>query len=191
MAQPWSASSEAPGYMTTPQHPPRDANTTSSAAAISSTAPILQSPLQPSSRAAPRTADNDGDGDISMDDADPYKPKDPAARPQYQSRHSQQYLASDDSAAARRYSPMNMSPTSPYTSFSPQAHAQGQAQTQSQPQTQGLTHSQSTRQSPTRTNPYISPPSSYYSPPCTSSLSLLLSLRTTPPVVRCAASCPR
>jgi dual specificity protein kinase YAK1 len=164
MAQPWPASSEAPGYMTSPpQHASRDANTTASATATPSTAPILQSPLQPSSRAAPRSADNDGDGDIPMDDADPYKPKYSAARPQYQSRHSQQYLAGDESAAARRYSPMNMSPTSPYTSFSPHAQAQGQAQGQGQSQT--LAHSQSTRQSPTRTNPYISPPNSYYSPP--------------------------
>jgi dual specificity protein kinase YAK1 len=72
---------------------------------------------------------------------------------------------------------MNMSPTSPYTSFSPHAQAQGQAQGQSQSQT--LAHSQSTRQSPTRTNPYISPPNSYYSPPGMSSL------RTTPPVACC------
>jgi dual specificity protein kinase YAK1 len=75
---------------------------------------------------------------------------------------------------------MNMSPTSPYTSFSPHAQAQGQGQGQGQSQSQTLAHSQSTRQSPTRTNPYISPPNSYYSPPGMSSL------RTTPtPPVAC------
>jgi dual specificity protein kinase YAK1 len=104
------------------------------------------------------------DGDVAMEDAD-YQPK--LNRPSQQHRQSQQFLQQEESAAARRYSPMNLSPTSPYagttqqggqsyTSFTPQAQAQAQAQAQTQ----------SNRQSPTRNNPYMSPPNSYYSPPC-------------------------
>jgi len=126
--------------------------------------------LHPPSGTTSRGPDyNDADGDVAMDDADPYKPKyNSMARPNHQHRHSQQFLQQEESAAARRYSPMNLSPTSPYqgtpqqggqnyTSFPPQA--QPQAQAQSQPH--------SNRQSPTRNNPYMSP-NSYYSPPGTS-----------------------
>ncbi|KAF2281531.1 kinase-like protein [Westerdykella ornata] len=96
---------------------------------------------------------NDGDGDVRMEDVDPFKqPKHNTARAPNQQRQSQQFLQSEDSAAARRYSPMNLSPSSPYNGSS-------QAYTSFSPQTQ------SSRQSPTRNNPYISPPNSYYSPP--------------------------
>ncbi|KAF2803712.1 kinase-like protein [Mytilinidion resinicola] len=103
-----------------------------------------------------REYNGDGDGDVPMEDADPYKPK-YAQRANHQQRNSQHFIEQEKSAAALRYSPMNLSPTSPYgstpqqpqsgyTSFTPQA-AQGN------------------RQSPTRSNPYMSPPQSYYSPP--------------------------
>lgn len=127
--------------------------------------------------AGPRPEYNDGDGDVPMEDA--YKPRLNAARPTQQQRHSQQFIQQEESAAARRYSPMNLSPTSPYsgnpqqggqsyTSFTPQSQSQAQAQTQA------------SRQSPTRNNPYMSPPSSYYSPPCMSSVACpsLISLNT-------------
>lgn len=106
----------------------------------------------------------DNDGDVPMEDADPYKPR-YAAKSAQPSRTSTAYVQEQEaSAAARRYSPMNLSPSSPYgpgsqqnaanyTSFSPQ----------------------STRQSPTRSNPYMSPPQSYYSPPCESCPSSFLS----------------
>jgi dual specificity protein kinase YAK1 len=113
---------------------------------------------------------NDGDGDVAMEDADPYKPKYNAARPPHQQRHSQQFLQNEESAAARRYSPMNLSPTSPYAGASQQP---GQSYTTFSPQAQPQSQPPSNRQSPTRTNPYMSPPNSYYSPPCTSRSSCL------------------
>ena len=117
----------------------------------------LQSPSQASSRGPDF---NDNDGDVKMEDADPYKPKYNAQRPNHQHRHSQQLLQQEESAAARRYSPMNMSPTSPYPGGTQQS---GQNYTSFTPQIQN----NSNRGSPTRNNPYMSPPNSYYSPPCT------------------------
>lgn len=108
---------------------------------------------------------NDRDGDIAMEDADPYKPKYTAARPNHQHRHSQQFLQQvqqEESSAARRYSPMNLSPTSPYSGNPQQG---GQNYTSFTPQAQ-----QSNRQSPTRNNPYMSSPNNFYSPPCKLSL---------------------
>jgi dual specificity protein kinase YAK1 len=99
------------------------------------------------------------DGDVAMEDAD-YQPK--LNRPSHQQRQSQQFLQQEESAAARRYSPMNLSPTSPYSGNTQQG---GQSYTSFTPQAQAPT--QSNRQSPTRNNPYMSPPNSYYSPPCT------------------------
>lgn len=170
MDQQWSPYSEtpagrqtryAPHNMTTPQHPsnPNMPPQIKQDPYASPTAPTrtasmaLVSPEGPHGRGAEY---NDGDGDVAMEDADPYKPKYSTSRANHQHRHSQQFLQQGESAAARRYSPMNLSPTSPYagttqqggsnyTSFSPQA--------------------QNNRQSPTRNNPYMSPPNSYYSPP--------------------------
>jgi dual specificity protein kinase YAK1 len=144
--------------MASPQHAQREAKVPSQIkqeAYASPTAPLRQSTV---------SAFNDRDGDISMEDADSYKSKMP--RPTQQHRHSQQFLQHEESAAARRYSPMNLSPTSPYPAGAQQG---GQGYTSFTPQAQAQTHSN--RQSPTRNNPYMSPPNSYYSPPCTSSLS--------------------
>ncbi|OSS54971.1 hypothetical protein B5807_00639 [Epicoccum nigrum] len=180
MDQQWTAYSEAPDanrqaryapHGTTPsQQTPRDAgasaqlkqlNPYASPSAPSPSAPsrsstiALQSPSQPGSR-GPEF--NDNDGDVKMEDADPYKPKYNTQRPNHQHRQSQQFLQQEESAAARRYSPMNMSPTSPYSGGTQHG---GQSYTSFTPQVQ----SNSNRASPTRTNPYMSPPNSYYSPP--------------------------
>lgn len=177
MDQQWTAYSEAPDasrqaryapHGTTPsQHTQRDASASAqlkqnpyaspSAPSRSSTI-ALQSPSQSTSRGPDF---NDNDGDVKMEDADPYKPKYNTQRPSHQHRHSQQFLQQEESAAARRYSPMNMSPTSPYPGG---AQHGGQNYTSFTPQVQ----SNSNRGSPTRNNPYMSPPNSYYSPPCTS-----------------------
>ncbi|KAF2852764.1 kinase-like protein [Plenodomus tracheiphilus IPT5] len=176
MDQPWTAYSEAPGAtrqaryaphgMPSPQHAQRDASVPSQNKQDPYASPSgpsrqnsmpLQSPAAPTSRGPDF---NDGDGDIAMEDVDPYKPKYNAQRPTHQQRHSQQFLQQEESAAARRYSPMNLSPTSPYPGTTQQG---GQNYTSFTPQAQAQTHSN--RQSPTRTNPYISPPNSYYSPP--------------------------
>ncbi len=95
----------------------------------------------------------DGDGDVSMEDADPYN-RHKYSSQAAQQRLSQQYASiNDDSAAARRYSPMNLSPSSP--------HAAGQgsfASYNSQPQ--------SSRHSPTKGYSYTSPSQNYYTPSC-------------------------
>ncbi|KAK7515043.1 kinase-like domain-containing protein [Phyllosticta citriasiana] len=96
----------------------------------------------------------DGDGDVPMEDADPYRPK--YVRATAQKRNSTAYVQDQEaSSAARRYSPMNLSPSSPYGPSSTQNNAA--AYTSFSPS--------SSRQSPTRSNPYMSPPQSYYSPP--------------------------
>lgn len=151
MDQQWTAYSEAPGAtrqaryaphnMSSPQHTPRDGSV----------------PSQPNTAPPP-------DGDVAMEDADPYKPKYNAARASQQNRNSQQFLQqAEESTAARRYSPMNMSPTSPYAGSTQQGGPNFTSFSQSQTPN---------RQSPTRNNPYITTPNSYYSPPCTSRSSL-------------------
>jgi dual specificity protein kinase YAK1 len=154
----------APHSMTTPQHLQRDPNGAHQIKQDPYTSPSAPSrtssmPLSPGTQSGRGADYNDGDGDVRMEDADPYnKPKQGSARAAQQQRQSQQFIQQEESAAARRYSPMNLSPTSPYNNGS--AQQGGQAYTSFSPQ------GQSTRQSPTRgNNPYISPPNSYYSPP--------------------------
>jgi dual specificity protein kinase YAK1 len=162
--------------MASPQHAQRDASVPSQANKQDMKQEPYASPMPPSRQGsmglqssggtASRGPDyNDGDGDVAMEDADPYKPKYNTARPPHQQRHSQQFLQQEESAAARRYSPMNLSPTSPYAGNPQQG---GQSYTTFSPQAQPQSQPPSNRQSPTRTNPYMSPPNSYYSPPCTS-----------------------
>jgi dual specificity protein kinase YAK1 len=99
---------------------------------------------------------NDRDGDIKMEDADPYKPKHASL---HMSHASHQRLPSnvqqEESVAARRYSPMNLSPSSPFTAA---------AQPASQSPYTSYTPQSSTRASPTRTS-YVAPPNSYYASP--------------------------
>jgi dual specificity protein kinase YAK1 len=161
-----AAASRQPRYapiMATPQQAPRDSNggahikqdpyASPTGPSRTSSIPLASPGGQPG-----RGAEyNDGDGDVRMEDADPYnKPKQASARAAQQQRQSQQFIQQEESAAARRYSPMNLSPTSPYNGGAQQG---GQAYTSFTPQ------AQSNRQSPTRNNPYMSPANSYYSPP--------------------------
>lgn len=161
----------APHSMVPPQQAQRDASVPpqiKQESYASPTAPSRQGSMtiQAPGGTASRGPDyNDGDGDVAMEDADPYKPKYNMSRPNHQHRHSQQFLQQEESAAARRYSPMNLSPTSPYPGNAQQG---GQGYTSFTPQAQ-TAQTQSNRQSPTRNNPYMSPPNSYYSPPCMSS----------------------
>ena len=100
-----------------------------------------------------------GDGDVAMEDADPYNRMKYPSRPSHSQRLSSQYLSQEDSAAAKRYSPMKtLSPSSPYAA-SPQQpnHSAYSAYT---------LQSTSARQSPTRTNVHGSSSSqSYYQSP--------------------------
>jgi dual specificity protein kinase YAK1 len=101
----------------------------------------------------------DTDGDIKMEDIPEYKPKSNLSAV---SRSAHQRMPSnvkdEESAAARRYSPMNLSPTMNYATAS---------QPSSQVPYSNYTPQGSARTSPTRssyiasTNYYNSPPSSY------------------------------
>jgi dual specificity protein kinase YAK1 len=178
MDQQWTAYSEtpvasrqaryAPQTMATPQQHQRDPSAPQQIKQETFASPSAPSRTQSMALPSPgallnRAPEyNDGDGDVPMEDADPYsnKPKFSASRASQQQRHSQQFLQQEESAAARRYSPMNLSPTSPYTGNTQQG---GPTYTSFTPQ------AQTNRQSPTRNNPYMSPPNSYYSPPSKSS----------------------
>lgn len=155
MDQPWTAYADAPGAAR-----PRDTTSNGPSRLNATPGDGTGNDIGNGTGNGISNGSGDGDGDVAMEDADPYKPKYSAGaqRPIAAQRPSQpSYLQQhEDSAAARRYSPMNLSPTSPYaaySSFTPQAQAQSHAQPPN------------SRQSPTRTNPYMSPPASYYSPP--------------------------
>ena len=99
-----------------------------------------------------------GDGDVAMEDADPYNRMKYPSRPSHQYRSSGQYVKQEDSSAARRYSPMKaLSPSSQYAT-SPQQPTQG---------SYGPYSSQnvSARQSPTRPNLHSMPSQNYYTTP--------------------------
>jgi dual specificity protein kinase YAK1 len=97
------------------------------------------------------------DGDVAMEDADPYNRTKYPSRPTHSQRPSGQFLSTaDESSAARKYSPMStaLSPTSPYPGSPPQhaGHSNFHAYSQNS----------SARQSPTRPNLYSSPSQQYY-----------------------------
>lgn len=105
------------------------------------------------------TGDGDNDGDVSMEDADPYN-RHKYSSQSAQQRVSQQYMTSHhESVAARRYSPMNMSPSSPNAVGTPSGQSSFSTYT---PQ------SQSSRHSPSKSYSYGSPTQSYLPPTCTS-----------------------
>lgn len=132
-----------------------------------SRAPSLSVSSPPESRQSYRMDYKDNDGDRLMEDADPYnKQKYAQSRPQSQ-RNSSHYLPTQaedaaTSSAARRYSPMNTSPTSPYVT-SPNALGSSHYNSFT-PQHQR----QSSHQSPTRSNSYNTQSQGYYSSPTTS-----------------------
>lgn len=117
-------------------------------------------PSQPQSMAVspigtPRTRTYSGDGDVAMEDADPYNRMKYPSRPSHHQRHSGQFLGQEDSSAARRYSPV-YAPNSQQSSQSPYGHYSSQ--------------STSARQSPTRSNHYATPSQSYYGTPSESDM---------------------
>jgi dual specificity protein kinase YAK1 len=119
--------------------------------------PTLQSHGQSSLVSPAATAmkqEHGQDGDVTMEDADPYNRMKYPQRPQHQHRLSSQYVPQEESAAARRYSPMTaLPPPSPYAA-SPQHSSQGFNAYAPQ--------STSARQSPTRQPAYAPPPQQYY-----------------------------
>jgi dual specificity protein kinase YAK1 len=114
----------------------------------------LASPSLPQGRGA--DYNGDGDGDIRMEDVDQYGKSRQTSRAGH-SRMPSTQLAQEESAAARRYSPMNLSPSSPYAATPQQGTGY-----------QSYSPSGQNRLSPTRSNSYMSPTNHYYaSPPCT------------------------
>ncbi|KAL9600080.1 MAG: hypothetical protein Q9179_003339 [Wetmoreana sp. 5 TL-2023] len=104
----------------------------------------------------PRSRAFSSDGDIAMEDADPYNRMKYPSRPTHSHRASAQYIPHDDSAAARRYSPMKTVTPSSHHAASPQHPVQV-------PHSQYMSQSSSARQSPTRPHQYTTPSQSYYS----------------------------
>lgn len=156
----------------TPQPSQRDYGATHSVPAQNAytTPPIgslaISSPPTAEPRARAMDYNGDVDGDLMMEDADPYNKQKYASRPATQSRPSSQYLPTEHldatSRAAARYSPMNTSPTASYVSSPPQ-----QQQVPSNNYA-SYTPQQSARGSPSRQNPYASPTQQqryYASPP--------------------------
>ncbi|KAK3712939.1 dual specificity protein kinase yak1 [Vermiconidia calcicola] len=124
----------------------------------------ISSPSAGEPRARNMDYNGDLDGDLHMEDADPYNKQKYAPRPQNTNRLSSQYLPADqmdpNSRAAARYSPMNASPTMSSYISSPQQQLSS---------SHYYTPQQSARQSPSRQqNPYVSPTQQgryYASPP--------------------------
>lgn len=98
------------------------------------------------------------DGDVAMEDADPYNRMKYPSRPTHSHRASAQYIPHDDSAAARRYSPMKTVTPSSHHAASPLQSAQAS-------HSQYMLQNSSARQSPTRSHQYSTPSQSYYSTP--------------------------
>jgi dual specificity protein kinase YAK1 len=147
----------APQTIPSQQYTQRDMNSSSAIKQEGYTQPSLahRTPSMPLSPGGPpgRGADynGDGDGDVRMEDADQYGKARQTSRAGHQRLPSAQ-LAQEESSAARRYSPMNLSPSSPYAATPQQGY-------------QSYSPSGQSRLSPTRSNSYISPTNHYYASP--------------------------
>lgn len=168
MDQQWAPNMEAPGStrqqqryapQTVPSHQyaPRDPN----AAPSRHSETYAQTPLVNRTPATPMTSPGihikheygDGDGDIKMEDVDPYKQQQRQTAARGHARLPSAQLAQEESAAAKRYSPMNLTPASPYAATTPQQQS----------------YTPQSRTSPVRSNSYMSSTQGYYaSPPCKS-----------------------
>ena len=120
-------------------------------------------PSHPQSKTAsptgtPNIRDYTGDGDIAMEDADPYNRMKYPSRPGHAQRPSAQFIPQDDGIVGRRYSPMKtLSPSSPYTASPQQSNHTSYG---------SYAQNTSARQSPTRSHAF--PPTSsqaYYPSP--------------------------
>lgn len=133
----------------------------------------------------------DIDGDMPMEDADPFNRQKYAQRPttttSTSSNRLSQYIPPEQldvaSKAAARYSPMNTSPTSPFLA-SPQQQQQQQQHQQRDGYTSYTAQQQAARYSPNKTGKtYVSPPQQqqqqryYASPPTSAHPSQLPSLQ--------------
>jgi len=108
----------------------------------------------------PHSHNYNSECDVPMEDADPYNRAKYPSRPAHHHRASSQYIAHEGSAAAQRYSPMNMLNPAGQFPTSPNAQSQPQAQA-------GYTyqsHTPRSRQSPTRQN-HLGSPQQYMESP--------------------------
>jgi dual specificity protein kinase YAK1 len=108
----------------------------------------------------PHSHNYNSEGDVPMEDADPYNRAKYPSRPAHHHRASSQYIAHEGSAAAQRYSPMNMLNAAGQFTSSPNSQSQPQAQA-------GYTyqsHTPRSRQSPTRQN-HLGSPQQYMDSP--------------------------
>jgi dual specificity protein kinase YAK1 len=99
----------------------------------------------------PHSHNYNSEGDVPMEDADPYNRTKYPSRPAPHQRSSSQYIPHEGSAAAQRYSPMNMFNAAGQFTSSPKSQSQTQAGYPYQSQTPR------SRQSPTRQNHFGSP----------------------------------
>jgi dual specificity protein kinase YAK1 len=99
----------------------------------------------------PHSHNYNSEGDVPMEDADPYNRSKYPSRPSHQHRTSSQYIAHEGSAAAQRYSPMNMLNAAGQFTSSPKPQSQAQSAYAYQSQTPR------SRQSPTRQSHFGSP----------------------------------
>ncbi|KAJ5675677.1 hypothetical protein N7462_008574 [Penicillium macrosclerotiorum] len=144
-------------------------NTSKAPSAHSSSKPVS---MASSPTATPRSRDYVTDTDTTMEDADPYNRAKYPSRPNHHNRASSQFLAqTEESSAARRYSPMNV--LSPPMSF-PASPGKSQASSYGFPPTAPG----QTRRSPARTADYSSPPQGYQSPPLANKVSFFPSPST-------------
>ncbi|KAB8079614.1 kinase-like domain-containing protein [Aspergillus leporis] len=144
--------SQAPiGYTYEAFQTPGNAAKPPSTAMNSKSVSMVSSPA-----ATPRSRDYVTDADTTMEDADPYNRAKYSTRPSQHSRPSSQYFPTEESSAARRYSPMNvLSPSMPYNTSPGKPH-------NSYAFPSGPNQA---RRSPTRAPNYSSPPQQFQSPP--------------------------
>ena len=124
--------------------------------AMSSAANNMSVSTTPAS--TPHSHNYNSEGDVPMEDADPYNRTKYPSRPAHQHRSSSQYITHEGSAAAQRYSPMNM--LNATGQFAPSPKSQPQAPV-------GYTYQSQTprsRQSPTRQTQFGSAPQYQESP---------------------------
>lgn len=107
----------------TPQQQPQDRNGSGVRydAFASSALPSQTASVTPDTLAQPPRLDRqlqaDTEGDLPMEDADPFNKQkyEYPIRSNHRSRPTSQYLAQEESSAARRYSPMNLSPSASHS----------------------------------------------------------------------------
>ncbi|KAF2843095.1 kinase-like protein [Patellaria atrata CBS 101060] len=120
-----------PNSLTTPQQPQREQSTSTTSTQESYNTPSIASKTASMAITSPPAAQSrgsdytgDGDGDVPMEDADLYNKPKYSSRPAHQRGQSANLVQQEESSAARRYSPMSLTPSSPYNSTSAQQTGQ-------------------------------------------------------------------